>query len=177
MNQIIKDGKNYTGYEYKEIIVDTEFVSHYIDGYVNFGWEVDSNVKQSNPNSRSIICLKRNRKILNKTELTRLEQHFEACMDEIIKLKKSEINKASIVAIFIGIIGTVFITCATFAVVNKPPLIFLCIIFSIPGFLGWISPYFIYIKLRSMLKNKIVPLLEKKYDEIHEICEKGNHLL
>ena len=33
---------------------------------------------------------------------------------------------------------------ATFAVTAQPPQILLCIILAIPGFLGWILPYFLY---------------------------------
>ena len=46
-----------------------------------------------------------------------------------------------------------------------------------PGFLGWILPYFLY---RVMVRRKaaqIEPLMEQKYDEINEICERGSRLL
>lgn len=34
------------GYEYKEITADMGQISFLIDGYENFGWEVDENVAQ-----------------------------------------------------------------------------------------------------------------------------------
>ena len=33
--------KNFIGYEYKEIITDSSRVSFLLDGYENFGWEID----------------------------------------------------------------------------------------------------------------------------------------
>ena len=59
----------------------------------------------------------------------------------------------------------------------QPPIIALCILLAIPGFLGWIFPYFVYRKVVRKETEKINPLIEKKYDEIYEICEKGNKLL
>ena len=74
-------------------------------------------------------------------------------------------------------IGTAFIACSTFAVTADPPKILLCIIFAIPGFLGWILPYFLYKKIVRNQTEKLTPMIEAKYDEIYEICEKGNKLL
>ena len=66
---------------------------------------------------------------------------------------------------------------STFAVTADPPQILLCIILAIPGFLGWILPCFLYKRGVRKQTEKITPLIEEKYDEIYEICEKGNKLL
>lgn len=76
-----------------------------------------------------------------------------------------------------GILGTAFMAGATFAVTAQPPHILLCIILAIPGFLGWILPYFLYKAGVRKQTEKMTPLIEEKYDEIYEICEKGNKLL
>lgn len=76
-----------------------------------------------------------------------------------------------------GILGTAFMAGSTFAVTADPPQILLCIILAIPGFLGWIFPYFLYKRSVRKQTEKITPLIEEKYDEIYEICEKGNKLL
>ena len=76
-----------------------------------------------------------------------------------------------------GILGTAFMAGSTFAVTADPPQILLCIILAIPGFLGWIFPYFLYTRSVRKQTEKITPLIEEKYDEIYEICEKGNKLL
>ena len=110
-------------------------------------------------------------------ELTRLQRNFEACVAEIGNLEKEKISRPSIAAITVGIIGTAFMAGSTFAVTAQPPHIILCIILAIPGFLGWVMPYFLYKAGVRRQTERITPLIEAKYDEIYEICEKGNKLL
>ena len=62
---------------------------------------------------------------------------------------------------------------ATFAVTAQPPHILLCIILAIPGFLGWILPYFLYKAGVRKQTEKMTPLIEEKYDEIYESARKG----
>lgn len=84
---------------------------------------------------------------------------------------------AAVYALIIGTLGTAFMAGATFAVTAQPPYIVLCIILAVPGFLGWILPYFLYRRIQRRETEKITPLIEAKYDEIYEICGKGNKLL
>lgn len=176
--------KDFVGYEYKEVCTDKSKVSFMIDGYENFGWEMDGNVceitdTRKNPHvqNKMVLHLKRNRKIVNKMELTRLQRNFEACVNEIEALEKAKTSKATMYALIVGIIGTVFMAASTFAVTAEPPHVLLCILFAIPGFAGWILPYFIYQRMAAAQTEKMNPLIEEKYDEIYSICEKGNRLL
>ena len=178
-----KKQRNYVGYEYKEIVADSGMASLLLDGYENFGWEVNENLSESDmrriagSSQKVVLRLKRDRKILNKMELTRLQRNFEACVAEIQTLERSKSSSATAYALVLGIIGTAFMAGATFAVTAQPPHIILCIILAVPGFLGWIFPYFLYKKIVAKQTEKITPLIEAKYDEIYEICEKGNKLL
>lgn len=183
MDDAGKGQRNYVGYEYKEVIADNNMVSLLLDGYENFGWEVNESLTENgvagNPGSRgkTVIRLKRDRKILNKMELTRLQRNFEACVSEIQTLEQRKTSAATAYAIVLGVIGTAFMAGSTFAVTAQPPHYILCILLAIPGFLGWIFPYFLYKKIVGKQREKITPLIEAKYDEIYEICEKGNKLL
>lgn len=177
MNEIIKDGNQFVGYDYKQVRVPFEKVSQYLDGYLNFGWIPDENVQQKKGNGQVMLHLKRDRKILNKTELTRLHRHFESCMDEINAMEKSKNLFSRMISTIVGIIGTIFIAGSTFAVTNEPPIIWLCVLLAIPGFIGWILPYFVYKELFKKMSKKLTPLIEKKYDEIYEICKMGNKLM
>lgn len=177
MSEIEKSGKDFIGYEYKELHTNSDQFSLYLGSYQSFGWQPDRQFPLMQKGQQPILRLKRDRKILNRVELTRLEHHFEACMNEIDALEKSKTSGARIGALTVGIIGTAFMAGSTFAVTHEPPLVILCILLAVPGFLGWISPYFLYKKLRAEKSKKITPLIEKKYDEIYEICEKGNKLL
>lgn len=115
--------------------------------------------------------------MINKMELTRLQRNFEACVKEIDALENAKTSVATMYAIILGIVGTAFMAGSTFAVTAQPPHVILCIILAIPGFLGWIFPYFLYKKIVGKQTERLTPLIEEKYDEIYAICEKGNKLL
>lgn len=172
-----KKETSFIGYEYKELTVPKEQASMYMDCYENFGWEVDENIAAVEGHSLTTIRMKRNRKIINKMELTRLQHHFEACAKEIDALEKAKTSAATVWALAVSIIGTAFMAGSTFAVVHEPPIIWLCILLAIPGFIGWILPCFIHRRIVRKSSQKIQPMIEAKYEEIYEICEKGNKLL
>lgn len=166
---------NFVGYEYRDFTVKRNLSNLYADSLENFGWEAEgsSNI----PGRPDCVQMKfrRDRKIRNKAELTRLQRQFEACVSELQSLEKSKYIKGSAAAYGIGVIGTAFMAGSVFAVTagNIP----LCIILAIPGFFGWILPYLCY---RTLLKNKtaeVTPLMDQKYDEIYETCEKASALL
>ena len=79
--------------------------------------------------------------------------------------------------LFLGVVGAAFMDGSTFAATAQPPQYILCILLAIPGVLGWIFPYFLYKKIVGKQTKKVTPLIEAKYDEIYEICEKGNKLI
>jgi len=175
--------KNFVGYEYKEITADSGQISFLLDGYECFGWELDENLtgdrESKSPfyHKKATLHLKRNRKIVNKMELTRLQRNFEACVREIETLEKSRTSVATIYALAVGIIGTAFMAGSVFAVTAQPPYIILSVLLAVPGFIGWIIPCFLYRQVAAKQTEKLALLIEQKYDEICEICEKGNKLL
>ena len=82
MEQAERRNRNFIAYEYKEVTADIAQASFLMDGYVNFGWEIDENVMPdtterysakagTHQHRKTVIRLKRDRKILNKMELTR----------------------------------------------------------------------------------------------------------
>lgn len=178
-----KEQRNYVGYEYKEVVADHHMVSLLMDGYENFGWEMNGSLPESGTggrlgsSGRTVLRLKRDRKILNKAELTRLQRNFEACVSEIGTLEQRKTSGAAAYALILGVIGTAFMAGSVFAVTAQPPHYLLCIILAVPAFLGWILPYFLYRLVVEKQTEKITPLIEAKYEEIYGICEKGNKLL
>ncbi len=173
----MSEQKDFVGYEYKEITGPDSRVSQYLDCYACFGWQIDENMPAGSRMGQTTIRMKRDRKLVNKMELTRLQRHFEACAKEIQTLEKSKTFAASIWALVVGIIGTAFMAGATFAVTHEPPLIPLCILLAVPGFLGWILPYFLYRRIAARQAKKLQPVIEAKEEEIYAICEKGHSLL
>lgn len=82
-----RERQSFIFYEYKELNVKEDQASFYLDCYKNFGWKQDENFPPQNKGDLVTLKLKRNRKIVNKVELTRLQRHFEADMQDIVSLK------------------------------------------------------------------------------------------
>lgn len=177
MSEITKSPHDFVGYEYKELTAPGDKFSLYLDGYENFGWEIDKNTPQRRQNGMLTVTLKRDRRIVNKAELTRLQRNFDACAREIKALERSKTTGPLVLALTVGLIGTAFMAASVFAVAAQPPHVTACILFAIPAFAGWIAPVFLY---RSGLRRKtarIDPLIEEKLEEIYRLCERGHQLL
>ena len=200
-NEITRGGGDYVGYDYKTVTVAGDKFSMYLDAYGNFGWAPDEAAdrlmhrrvpagsvrglaRHFAPGAQGrqyagavILKMKRDRKILNKAELTRLTQHFEACMDEIGALENAKTGGATALSIVLGVIGTALLAGSVFAVTHEPPMVLLCGLLGLPGIAGWALPYPVYKRLVIKKAEKLDPLIERKYDDVHEICGKGNALL
>jgi len=172
-NSQIKE-KGFIGYEYKDITVNHDMESMYIDGYQNFGWTLDKSFTPQIGLNKITLKFKRDRKIRNKMELTRLQRQFDTCVSEIVNMEKSKVSNASIVAYTVGIMGTAFMAGATFAVIAEK--IALSIILAIPAFIGWIFPYFLYRFTYEKKASELTPLVDDKYEEIYGVCERANSL-
>lgn len=172
-----KEQREFAFYEYKEMKVEENLASFYLDCYENFGWQQDDNFPPQKNGGFITLKLKRNRKIVNKVELTRLQRHFEADMEDIFSLEKAKKTMGQIAALTIGMLGTGCMAGSVFAVTADPPLVWLCILLAIPAFAGWILPYFVYKRIKEEKTKKVTPYIEEKYEEIYEICEKGHSLL
>lgn len=143
--------KNFTAYEYKEITMRSDKAPFYLDCYESFGWQQDENFPMQETKNTVLIRLKRDRKLVNRTELTRLQRSFEAGMDEITALEHSKTTAATIWA--------------------------LCILLAVPAFAAWIAPYFVYRIVRDKRTRQVNPFIEEKTEEIYAMCEKGQSLL
>ncbi len=175
MSEMIRTEHSFVGYEYKDVIVKQDAESLYTDGYAHFGWILEATSTPFQNVGSVTMKFKRDRKIRNKAELTRLQRQFESCVTEIATLERSKIIGASAVAYIIGIVGTACMAGSVFAYqANMLPL---TITLAVPGFAGWIIPYFSYCGLRKKKSDKVTPYIDKKYDEIYEVCEKANGLL
>lgn len=167
--------KAFIGYEYQEIAVKSGMSSVYMDGYENFGWKLENSYSSFGKPDSVTMKFKRDRKIRNKAELTRLQRQFDAAVSDIVSLETSKRVKASVVAYIVGIVGTAFMTGSVFSVTAG--LILPCIILAIPAFIGWLLPYFLYRSIEKKKTAAVTPLIDSKYDELYTICEKANRLL
>lgn len=176
MREVCKDGSRYIGYEYKEVKVLVRKQSQYVDGYSNFGWTIEQEKVLNNKKEQKILYLKRDRKTVNKMELTRLEKHFEASMEELYTMERTMHFQTTLFVSIIGILGTICITGATFAFLHNPPMIGLCILLAIPGFLGWVLPLFLYQSYMNRKQAELAPFLEEKELQIYDVCKRGFEL-
>lgn len=167
----------FVGYDYKEVTVPSEQASLYKDCYESFGWEIDEKPSTQQSLGLTKIKMKRDRKIINKMELTRLQQHFETCAREIEDLERSKHTAASLWALVVGTIGTVFMAGSVFAVTHTPPIYWLCVLLAVPAFAGWLCPFLLFRYKVRVQTRKVQPLIESKNEEIYQICEKAYSLL
>ena len=105
---------SFIGYEYQEVSVKRSMASVYADGYSNFGWQIDGTTEQPGKMGSISMKFKRDRKIRNKAELTRLQRNFDSCVSEILTLESSKYIMASVAAYAVGIIGTAFMAGSVF---------------------------------------------------------------
>ncbi|MBP1736333.1 MAG: hypothetical protein H6Q60_214 [Oscillospiraceae bacterium] len=175
MSESAKNENSFVGYEYKELTVKHSMEPVYTDSYPSFGWQLEG--VSGSPQGIRFVSLKfkRNRKLRNKAEISRLQRQFEAGVSEIESLEFSKVMKASGIAYGIGLVGTAFMAGSVFAITagNTP----LCIILAVPAFIGWIVPYLLFRRVSGRKSAEVTPLIDKKYDEIYEICEKAGSLL
>ncbi len=175
MSEITQHDTNFVGYEYKDMLVRRSMESVFADGYGNFGWTLDS-VSSSIPSHSSVIMkFKRDRKIRNKNELTRLQRQFESCVAEIERLEKSKVIGAGVVAYTLGVSGTACMASAVFSYLGG--MLPLFIVLAVLGFIGWTFPYLCFTSIRKKKTAEVDPFIDKKYDEIYAVCEKANALL
>lgn len=165
---------SFVGFEYMEVPAKRSMESMYVDSYQNFGWEYEGTSAQEN-NDHVTMKFKRDRKIRNKAELSRLQRQFESYAHEIEALERSRTTTATIAAFSIGLVGTALLGCSMFSYLNG--MLPLMVVLAIPGFLGWIIPYFCYQKLCRNRERQIAPLIDQKNDEIYAVCEQGCRLL
>jgi hypothetical protein len=176
MSKITKNSAGFIAYEYKDLLVRRDVKSLYEDSYPSFGWALEENADAPVLGISSVnLKFKRDRKIRNKAELTRLQRQFESNVKEIESLEHSKATGAQIAALIVGILGTAALAGSVFAYLSS--MIPLMIILAIPGFIGWVLPYFCYTRILKKRIDTVTPLIEEQYDTIAEVCEKANALL
>lgn len=145
-----------------------------MDAYPNFGWSIEKYSETKQNPGKVILYMKRNRDLINRVEIKRLENKLEACMNEIIKIENQNQLMPTVQACFIGVLGTAAMAGAVFA--NNMRLLYLMIFFGIIGFVGWILPYFIYKRQYSKKKESGQSLIESEYDAIYSVTKRAHEL-
>ena len=175
--ELVMSGHEYVGYDYKVVSADLDKAAMVINSLGYFGWVPDEVIPQKQTSERVTVTMKRDRKIVNRAELTRLQQHFEACVDEIAVLEKSPVQRGTLAAIVAGLVGCIFLAGSVFAVTAEPPQILWCVLLGFPGLLAWILTLPMCRRFTQRRRAEVTPLIDGKHDEIQEICRRGNTLV
>lgn len=164
-------------YDYKDIVISRNKVPVFVECYKNFGWSVDENTSYEYFDSYTKVKMKRERKIINKMELTRLQRNFEACVKEVKNLELTKTKFARTSALSVGILGIVILIGAI--LLDAYAVTFKCIstIMTVLGVLGCVLPYFIFQRIRDKQEKKLQPFIDEKCEEIRGLCKKGCALL
>ncbi len=170
-----ENNESFVGYEYKEITIKGNLESIYSDNYRNFGWELEKSSIPPKGSSFVTLKFKRNHKLRNKAEITKMQRQFEHTMETVGTLEQAKVFKAALAAYIVGVIGTAFMAGSVFAITAGSTI--LCVILAIPGFIGWIAPYWIYRAINRRKTAEINPVIDEKYDEIYDLCDQANQLL
>ena len=174
---MIEQHAGFVAYEYQEHTVEQRYASYYEDNYGYFGWQVEQQPHGVELQGRETLRLKRDRHIPNRMELTRLQRQFEAIKEDVRRLEHSVQNQATIAGLGCGLAGTVFMGGSTFAITAAAPIVWLCAVLAVPGFILWGAAYPLYLYVQKRRAQEVQPLVEGKLDEMYEVCEKASRLL
>lgn len=169
--------KDYVGYEYCDVTIKKKYEPIYMDGYENYGWNIEERETSLGRIGQITLNLKRDRNISNKAELSRLQKQFESYVKQLDILEASKYITASTIAYVIGIIGCAFVAASVFAITAAVPNLMLCIILGVFGFVGWIVPYLCYRMIVQRKTKKVKPLIHDTFEEIYQVNQKAHSLL
>ena len=165
------------GYDYMERIVSGGQAHQYLACYACFGWQLEGSCSVEDAQQPVSLRMKRERKIMNKMELTRLQRHFEACVRELRLLEQSRDGAATAVALTSGFTGLLFAAGAVFLSFRSSMLRWVSVLLSLPALACMALAYPLYSRIRRRSARRVEPLVEAKQKEIYEICQRGRSLL
>lgn len=180
--------KDFIAYEYLTLNVKAEHEALYIDCYENFGWTLVNNTAlvdkddyyinnySINYNKLVKIKFKRDRKIKNKVKLLSLQRKLETALKEMDRLERQPNTAGIIVALTIGVIGTIFLAISVFAITATNPLYFLGTLTGIIGLVGWMIGFLSFGRVKATKAKENVPLIEEQYNIIYDSCEQAKKL-
>lgn len=172
MSENAKNENKFTMNEYLEVEINQKQLEFCKDCYRALGWTI---VNINSGIIKMTMKLRRDRKIKNREQLGVLQRNCEDALKSIEQLEESKTTKAMAVSLGIGIVGTVFMGCSVFAYLTG--MFRLHVFLAIPGFIGWVLPYYLYKNMKKKSSAKAEPMIAHNYDLIYDACEKAVSLL
>lgn len=194
--------ENFIAYEYKNIAVKRNSVALHTDCLKNFGWDlieehthgyapqvntpvnntgnVPSYTVQTPPEKVEEVDMvtlkfKRDRKLINKREIDKLERQCEEALAVIAKLEKKNSAQTMGISLGTGIVGTAFLVLAAYnfgvgGIVSG-------VIFTVIGAVGWAVGFFANRKVGKKKSAQSEPVIQQQLDVVYSICEQAHALL
>jgi len=169
---------NYRNYEYLNIMVNNKSVNETVNRYASLGWEID---RQDEGFNKTTLTFRRERSIKNKEQLNRLQIRIEDGANGIKELERSKKKGASIFAGVYGSIAAVIfgggmsLVMFSFDPVSMPAVIGGIALGVFGGVLAALT-YPIFQKAVKKKTAKVNTIIEKKRDEIADLCQEAHGL-
>ncbi|MGM9942031.1 MAG: hypothetical protein ACI32N_08615 [Bulleidia sp.] len=166
--------QNNTVYEYMQVQATQQDIDAYLTCYACFGWEKSEVTKLYENPLTVTIMFRRDRRLINRMELTRLQKNFEACALEIETLEQSIVSNATMYALTVAMAG---VACGAVALYSLIHHILIGMIMFVPFLFCVIQPYFIYRRTIREKRKELQPVIDGKKEEIRTICDRGSALI
>jgi len=171
---------NYRNYEYMTKTADSRTVSEIANRYSSLGWELD---RQERGLIFTTLTFKRDRNIKNKDQLNRLQLRIEDGVNGIVYMEESKTRGATIFSLVIGIFAALmFGGGMSLIMFNADPMTasWQVIVGFVLGIVGGAIAAVVYPLYRKAVARKTAktnPLIEKKRDEIADLCGEAHGLV
>lgn len=200
----MEEKRTYTGYEYKTVIVSRGQESLWKDSENCLGWQLEKErpaivkkafgairvmtaplavfggrlreIQQDHISLEQVeLTFKRDRSLASDKNLQNLQKQFEEHAENIEKINRAPKRAASIWGYGVGLVGTVFMGGATFAMIAG--LTMQGVVLAVPGFAGWLLSGVVYHKVKQKKQQEAVALTNEKQEKISRICENAVRII
>lgn len=163
-------------YDYTTVEAKGNSAPEIADCYEALGWDLASH--RESFGGGATLNFKRNRKIKNKDQLSRLQIKLDDAIRSIGELEERKTRSANIVAIIVGIIGTLVFgggMCMCMLMPETWALVVGIVLGAVGAGICALG-YLAYKKLRAKNTTAMNVLIDKKRDEISAICEDAHRI-
>lgn len=166
-------------YDYKTVRVQRSMEAMLTDAYENLGWEV-TNTQMAGVGTNNVdISFKRDRKVVNKQELNKLQFKIDDTLEKIRKIQNQKGNAGVPEGIATGVVGALVLGGGMSMVMVLSGTAYLIggIVLGVVGIgiglLGWLVDN----KIQKKKLAKLEPQYQEELDKLSDLCEEANKLL
>lgn len=193
-----------TTYDHATVKVDRDLESLYQDTYRAFGWQVEGRddpsgadawrplhsrfarnvplvgwfyrqAEGARPAARLVLLrLRRDRSIANRKRVDELQHQALGALGDIDHLERSVSSRATATSSVLGVVGAALLAGAVFSITAAPLLM---VVLGALGLIAWAGAAVSHVVVRRRRRAAIEPLLQERYDVVHEAAGEAVTLL